>query len=158
MEALRDVTRTGLLGRPVLRQFVKFCLIGVTSMVIDVSLAWLFTYRIGWHWALAQTLSFSVAVSNGYVWNSLWTFRGLGTRRRHEQYLMFVAVNIVGLALNLTIMKSVFFCFTGRIINQGNPDPAHWWVAKALAIVLVSLWNFLANRHWTFAHRPVPRA
>jgi len=28
-----------------------------------------------------------------------------------------------------------------------------WKGAKGLAIVIVSLWNFLANKYWTFRHK-----
>lgn len=132
------------------RQFIKFCMIGFTSMIIDVGIARYLTYTLNWHWILAQTLSFSVAVSNGFLWNSLWTFRGMGSGRRHEQYVKFVAVNVVGLLLNIAIMKFVFLLFTGRLIHQGNPDPMHWNIAKGVAIVIVSCWNFLANKKWTF--------
>lgn len=141
-----------LLKRPGIQQFVKFCVIGFTSMVIDVSIAKKLTYGMGFHWVLAQTISFAVAVTNGFIWNSLWTFRGLGSGKRHEQYVRFVGVNIVGLLLNVAIMKGIFLFFTGKLINQGNPDETHWNIAKGVAVVLVALWNFFANKHWTFKH------
>ena len=139
-----------LLKRPGLQQFIKFCVIGFTSMIIDVSIAKRLTYGMGLHWILAQTISFAVAVTNGFIWNTLWTFRGMGSAKRHEQYLKFVAVNVVGLLLNVGIMKTVFLCFTGRLINQGNPDELHWNIAKGIAVVLVAVWNFSANKLWTF--------
>ncbi|HZO90998.1 MAG TPA: GtrA family protein [Chthonomonadaceae bacterium] len=140
-----------MVRHPSLRQFIKFCMIGCTSMVIDVGIAKYLTYSMHWNWILAQTLSFSIAVTNGFVWNSLWTFRGMGSGSRHQQYMKFVAINIVGLVLNIAIMKSVFFMFTGHIIHQGNPPSWQWNIAKGLAIVIVSSWNFLANKKWTFS-------
>ncbi len=148
---MAQATMTGLIQRTGVQQFLKFCVIGFSSMLIDVGIASYLTYTLGWHWILAQTLSFAVAVSNGFVWNSLWTFRGLGSGKRHEQYVKFVMVNIVGLLLNIGIMKFVFLLFTGELIHQGNPEPMHWKVAKGVAIVIVSAWNFLANKKWTFA-------
>lgn len=145
-----EAAPTPLLQREGVRQFVKFCLIGFTSMFIDVSIGRFLTYHVGLHWILAQTISFSIAVTNGFVWNSLWTFRGLGSGTKHQQYLKFVAVNVVGLVLNVAIMKGIFLLFTGRLIGQGNPDPTHWYVAKGAAVVCVSLWNFIANKYWTF--------
>ena len=144
-----------LIQRRGVRQFVKFCVIGFTSMIIDVSIAKTLTYRVGWHWIIAQTISFAVAVTNGFIWNSLWTFKGLGAGKRHEQYAKFVLVNIVGLGLNVFIMKFIFMIFTGRFIGQGNPPELQWNIAKGIAIVLVALWNFFANKHWTFKHPDV---
>ena len=139
-----------IMQRRGVRQFVKFCLIGFTSMVIDVGIAWFLTYHLGWHWILSQVISFSIAVTNGFIWNSLWTFRGLNSSRKRVQYAKFVAVNVVGLALNLAIMKSIFFLFTGNIINPSNPDEGHWKIAKAAAVAVVAFWNFFANKYWTF--------
>jgi putative flippase GtrA len=51
-------------------------------------------------------------------------------------------------------MKSVLFGFTGHIIHQGNPVEAQWNIAKGIAVVLVSMWNFFANKHWTFKKSP----
>lgn len=147
-----EVGAKPLLQRQGVQQFAKFCIIGFSSMLIDVLIAKKLTYGLHFHWVLAQAISFSLAVTNGFIWNSLWTFRGLGSGKRHEQYLKFVAVNIVGLLLNVLIMKIVFFTFTGQVINQGNPDEAHWNIAKGLAVVIVALWNFFANKHWTFKH------
>ena len=141
----------GLMQRQGVRQFVKFCLIGLTSMVIDVGIARYLTYKLNWNWIVAQTISFSFAVTNGFIWNSLWTFRGMGSGRRHEHYMKFVGLNIVGLLLNIGIMKFIFLLFTGRLIHQGNPDSMHWNIAKGVAIVCVSLWNFFANKKWTFS-------
>ena len=76
----------------------------------------------------------------------------MGSGKKHEQYVKFVTVNLIGLALNLAIMKTVFLIFTGRLINQGNPDKLHWAFATGIAILLVAVWNFLANRKWTFKH------
>ena len=147
-----------MLQRRGVRQFVKFCIIGFTSMILDVTIAKILTYRLNWHWILAQVISFSIAVTNGFIWNSLWTFRGLNSSRKRVQYAKFVLVNIVGLALNLAIMKVVFFLFTGHIINPRNPDEAHWNIAKAAAILVVAFWNFFANKYWTFRPHPAPKA
>lgn len=133
-----------------LRQFVKFCIIGATSAAIDWSI---FTvlFLHNWNPNVAQLISFSIAVSNGFLWNSLWTFRGLGAGPRHEQFVKFLAVNLVGLALTLAINNGVFFLFVGHVLRQGEPDKLHSYLSKAVALVLVAFWNFIANKKWTFS-------
>ena len=131
------------------QQFVKFCLIGASSAVIDIGISLLLISKLGMFWAAANTLSFMVAVTNGYFWNSLWTFRGMGTDRRHTQYLKFLAVNVVGLGLNLLIMGAIILLLTGHV--GGTPPRPIWAAAKGTAILLVAIWNFLANKRWTFA-------
>lgn len=148
---MTDAVPVPLLQRRGVRQFVKFCIIGFSSMIIDVGLAKYLTYTLHQHWILAQVTSFSLAVTNGFLWNSMWTFRGMGSGKRHEMYMKFVLVNVVGLIMNLAIMKGCFLIVTGKLIGQGNPDPLHWNIAKAIAIVVVASWNFFANKKWTFA-------
>jgi putative flippase GtrA len=135
------------------KQFVKFCLIGASSALLDVSISRRLIDVFGMYWLYANTLSFAVAVTNGYLWNSLWTFRGLGAAGRHTQYLKFVAVNTMGYGLNILIMSLMFLLLTGHL--HGNPPRPIWFAAKVTAIVLVAIWNFLANKRWTFAETRV---
>ena len=146
----QSVTAGRFLERRGVQQFIKFCVIGFSSMLIDVGISGYLTYQKSWIWWVAKTLSFSIAVTNGYVWNSMWTFRGMGAGRRHELYAKFVAVNLVGYVLNLGLMKAMFIAFTGQLIQKTTPDRTHWLVATAFAVAVVSLWNFLANKLWTF--------
>jgi putative flippase GtrA len=145
-----EVATVGVMQRPAVRQFLKFCIIGFSSMIIDVGISWYLTYHLQMLWFVAKTISFALAVTNGYTWNSMWTFRGMGAGPRHEQYVKFVAINIVGLVLNIGIMKSIFFLFTGHLIHHGSPDKTQFAIATAVAVVCVAVWNFVMNKKWTF--------
>ncbi|HLJ57128.1 MAG TPA: GtrA family protein [Chthonomonadaceae bacterium] len=143
-----------LIYRPAMRQFIKFIIIGFTSACIDVGVNKLLIHKFDTPWMLAAVIGFALGVTNGFIWNSRWTFRGMGSGRQHELYVKFVAVNIVGLLLNLCIMKLVFIGMTGQILLSANPTAFQWNVAKAIAIVIVAVWNFGANKLWTFRHKP----
>ena len=138
-----------VLQRPDVRQFVKFCIVGATSFTIDVGISYILTFGFGMWWVLAKTISFSLAVTNGFIWNRVWTFRAVGHRRKREQYAMFFGVNVVGYCLNLGIMKSVFWINTGQWRGQ-HPTKPVWAMATLAATAIVVFWNFFANRHWTF--------
>ena len=138
-----------LLDRPGLRQFIKFCIIGSTSFAIDFGISYFLTFPLHMWWVLAKTISFSLAVTNGFFWNQRWTFRAVGHRKHHEQYAMFAGVNIVGWLLNVSIMKTVFWISTGTFRGQ-HPTKPVWLAATILATVIVVFWNFFANKHWTF--------
>jgi putative flippase GtrA len=137
-----------------LQQFVKFCVIGATSAVIDVGLFNLLVVRGGDPTA-SRVLSFTIAVANGFIWNSLWTFRGHGTGSKHGQFLKFFGINVIGLILNLLIMNGLFYAFTGRFPHKPETDRLHLNAGLLVAIVIVSCWNFLANKRWTFNSPPV---
>lgn len=135
--------------RPDLRQFIKFCIVGATSFTIDLGISWLLHYRFGLPVFLAKTISFSLAVTNGFIWNQRWTFRAVGHRKHHEQYAMFVSVNLVGYVLNVGIVMSVIRLSTGTWSPPEAPKPV-FIMATLIATAVVVFWNFFANRHWTF--------
>ena len=143
-----------LLQRPAIQQFIKFCIIGASSTVIDGLISHTLTYRYGMNPTLAKTISFVFSVSNGFFWNSRWTFRGMGSGRLHEMYTKFIAINAVGLGLNLTIFKLVQVPFVGRFFKQGQPSQPVWFLAFGVATFCVAFWNFTANRKWTFRAGP----
>src|SRR5262245_49944727 len=131
-----DVAEQSLLHRPAVRQFIKFCIIGATSFSIDFLVSYALTFGPHMWWVLAKTISFSLAVTNGFFWNQRWTFRAVGHRAHHEQYAMFFGVNIVGWLLNLSIMKAVFFATTGTWRGQ-HPTKPTWIAATLLATLIV---------------------
>lgn len=150
-----ETTSATVLNRPGLRQFIKFCIVGASSFAIDFGVSWFLTFHLYLWWVLAKTISFSMAVTNGFFWNQRWTFQAVGHRKGHEQYAMFFGVNVVGWALNLAIMKAVFFIGTGTWKGQ-HPTKPLFVAATLTAMVIVVFWNFFANKHWTF-RRPDPQ-
>lgn len=167
-----------LLKRRGLRQFVKFCIVGATSTVIDFGIFYLLYYQFGLHAALerfvaavpaapdalpnfdvqiAVTLAFLVAVTNGFVWNSRWTFRageeGDAPVDARKQYAQFVLVNLIGLALNVLIVTVVLTLLPGGHTPGGHATGLQKYnplIAKLFATAIVVFWNFLANKYWTF--------
>jgi putative flippase GtrA len=160
---------SSLAARQGARQFVKFCIVGASSTIIDFGLLNLLKFKLGLPLALAASLSFLVAVFNGFYWNRKWTFRaGAGDMKR--QYPKFLATNIIGWLLNLTIMTLALIAasqlgythvdrtpaqiagliLTGEGKNEFRPLAVN--LAKAIATVCVTAWNFSAAKFWTFKH------
>jgi putative flippase GtrA len=135
--------------------------------VIDAGLLSLLHYRVGLPVAVAGTLSFLCAVTNGYIWNSRWTFRDRQGDSK-KQYPKFLATNVVGWGLNLTVMTLAIVMamrlgvmHTERSTNEiiqiiatgkGKSEfsPVVLIGAKVVAAVVVVAWNFTAARLWTF--------
>ena len=141
----------GLAQKAAVRQFVKFCIVGFSSLLVDFVISYTLIYHFHMkNPTLAKAISFLFSVSNGFYWNSKWTFRGMGSGARHQMYVRFVSVNIVGFCLNILLFKSVLFLFVGRFIGQGKPEKYQFIVATLCAAICTAFWNFLANRKWTF--------
>jgi putative flippase GtrA len=124
-------------------QLGKFCTVGATGYVLNLAVFALLVHGAGLHYLVAAVCSFLVAVTNNYAWNRLWTFRH---QRGHVGYqgLRFLLVSTVALLANLL--------FLGGLVALGLPKVP----AQAIAIALVTPWNFVANKLWSFRRRALP--
>lgn len=127
-----------LFKRRGIRQFIKFGIVGVSSTVIDWGIYLLLTRIFGIYYLMAKILSFGVAVLNSYIWNRRWTFRS-NDPQKLRQFIKFLTISIVGLVLNSTIM----FIAVDKL-------KYHDIIGLVLATGIVTIWNFLANKFYTF--------
>ena len=147
------VRDTALLRRTGTRQLIKFCLVGASSTAIDKGTLWFLVYRVipRTPWWVSATISFCLAVTNGFIWNRRWTFRAREHGNLRAQYWMFVTTNVVGLVLNLLLTKLFLIYFTGQLRHLGgNPKATKVLIASLSAVPFVMLWNFAASKYWTF--------
>ena len=121
-------------------QLAKFCIVGATGYAVNLAVFALLVHGFDIHYLAAAVCSFLVAVTSNYVWNRVWTFRH---ERGHLAYqgLRFLLVSTVALAGNLA--------FLSGLVALGVPKVP----AQAAAIALVTPWNFLANKLWSFRRR-----
>ncbi len=81
-----------------LMQFFRFGVVGgfgfvVTTAVLYATRPWVGNYA-------AIIPAFLVAATGNWALNRLWTFRGRGTQSAFREWAMFLAANLVGMALN----------------------------------------------------------
>jgi dolichol-phosphate mannosyltransferase len=119
-------------------ELVKFCVVGASGYVVNLVVYVLLLKGAGLHYMPAAIGSFLVAVTNNYIWNRRWTFRG---QRGHVvfQWLRFLVVSTLALAANLLVLYV--------LVEAGLSDAI---VAQAIAIVLVTPVNFVGNKLWSF--------
>jgi putative flippase GtrA len=151
----------GLLRLPAVRQFVKYCIVGTSSTLLDFGLFLFFMEvvhlhllcgSLGWGRVAAALLSFLGSVSNGFLWNNRWTFRQAGRSGIRRRYAKFVITNAIGLVLNLLILTTVAQAVPAGMLSFLRPhlhDPAGF-VGKLSATLVVVFWNFAASKYWAF--------
>ena len=120
-------------------QLGKFCTVGASGYLVNLAV-FAILVDSGLHYLLAATGSFLVAVTNNYIWNRLWTFRG---QRGHVAYqgLRFLVVSAVSLCANLVILHLLVQAMNREVLPQ------------AIAIVLVTPLNFVGNMLGSFGLR-----
>lgn len=130
---------------PLAFQFTKFGMIGLSNTVIDFTLLNLLHLVLKVPVLPANTVSFSCAVINSFVWNKYWTFQDKQTRNIAGQFIQFVIVSAIGLGFNNGIMY-----LAGSYL--GGFSPLQLNLAKLAASTVSMLWNFIAYK--TVVFRP----
>jgi putative flippase GtrA len=125
-------------------QLAKFCTVGATGYVVNLSVYTSLLKLAGLHYLLAAVCSFLVAVTNNYTWNRLWTFRHQRGGIAY-QGARFLVVSVLALAANLVVLQALVSLDVGKVL------------AQAIAIVLVTPLNFVGNKLWSFRAAPVLR-
>lgn len=168
--------------KPIFRQFVKFCIVGGLSFLIDYCIRMTLLFAIPYEGGLlsdvvgrylihsmpaifgfaktpydaaypvAATISSSVAILNSFFWNRLWTFSIRGKHERVAQLQRFVVVSVIAQVMNVLI--SSFF-------NHHLPFDDKWngRLALVIASVIIAIWNFTGQRLYAFrSKKPVEPA
>ncbi len=120
-------------------QFVRFCMVGVSGVSIDMLLLFLLSdpSMLGWGLTQSKIVSAEVATVNNFLWNDSWTFADMekiGTSK-FQRFLKFNAVCLVGVVINLILINIQFNWFG---VNR--------YLANATSIVVTAFWNYLMNK------------
>jgi len=129
---------------PVLEQFVKFGIVGISNTLLTFAVYTLLLKVFGVWYLAAAAIGFCVGAVNGFLLNRRWTFRGhVGDALTP---LRWTIVQGCGLGLNEGLLY--------LLVHDAHLDKL---VAQALAMGVVTVSTFTANRAWTFRTRaPVP--
>jgi putative flippase GtrA len=119
-------------------QLIKFCAVGASGYVVNLSVFALCVEVLGLHHLVAATAAFVVAVTNNFWWNRHWTFRARGGHAGF-QAARFFTVSVAAFlfaALVLELLVSV----------AGLPK----LLSQAIAVVMATPLNFIGNKMWSF--------
>ncbi len=129
------------LSAPVVVQFVKFGIVGVSNTLLSFGIYTLLLKGFGVWYLAASAIAFVVGAVNGFLLNRRWTFRGhVGDALTPVRWMV---VQGCGLFANLGLV----FLF----VEEVSLDKL---IAQACATGLVTVLTFFANRAWTFRMHP----
>ena len=120
-------------------QLVKFCLVGGTGYLVNLTVFAVCVHVLDLHHLVAATAAFVVAVTNNFLWNRYWTFRA---RRGHAgfQAARFFAVSVVAFLFAATVLELL-------VSVAGVAELP----AQAISIVAATPLNFIGNKMWSFS-------
>ena len=114
-------------------EFIRFCIVGVITFVIDYGLLYVLTERFGYSYLISSGIAFTVAVLINYVLCLLYVFKN--SRNGIKQISIFVLTSIIGLLLNQICMWLFVETFD-----------LYYMFAKIGATGIVMIWNFVTKR------------
>ena len=79
-------------------QFMMFGTVGTMGFLVDTATVYSLRYSLGLYGAGAA--AYLIAATFTWLFNRLWTFRGLGRDPVHQQWMRFLMFNIFGFILN----------------------------------------------------------
>ncbi|MCB1783439.1 MAG: GtrA family protein [Alphaproteobacteria bacterium] len=120
------------------KQFRRFSFVGLINTAVDFVVFSVLFYAAGVPYVIAHMCSFVLALTNSFLWNSLWTFKNLKRDKIFAQVVRFVGVGCIGLALS-----------TVTIYVAANYVPV--LLAKLLAVGVTIVWNYFGS--WFFVFR-----
>jgi dolichol-phosphate mannosyltransferase len=120
-------------------RFFRFGVVGFSGVFVDMAVFYLLRTVLGFGLTRSTMLSAEVAIINNFLWNDFWTFgdvsrRQPGKRQRIKRLIKFNIICLAGIILQTLIVNLLFNVFG---INE--------YVAKLMAIALVTVWNFWVN-------------
>lgn len=119
------------------KRFLLYASIGFLGAMIDLGGFLFLHHRMHLSVLSANILATSGAVVHNFLWHHFVTFRAHG-KTPHIAFALFLAVSIAGIAINS------FVLLLGIALGM---IPAF---AKIIAIMVVTLWNYLLNSRVTF--------
>lgn len=124
-----------------LQRFLRFGLVGLSGVFVDMGVLYLLSdpTTLGWGLTRSKIIASEIAIINNFLWNDRWTFgdissRQTGWQKRLKRLLKFNLICLAGLVLNVLLLNGLFNLFG---MNR--------YLANLIAIAAVTLWNFWLN-------------
>jgi dolichol-phosphate mannosyltransferase len=128
-------------------RFLRFCVVGASGVIVDMSLLYLLSdpSTLGLGLTRSKIMAAEAAILSNFLLNDAWTFRDLaskatGAGSKLRRFIGFNAICALGVAINVLILNLLF--------NYLHMDR---YIANAIAILIVTGWNYLLNRHLNWA-------
>lgn len=128
-------------------RLLRFCIVGASGVLVDMGLLFALSDPSTLHLGLTRSklVAAECAILSNFLLNDAWTFGDVsrlepGFAGRLRRFLGFNAICSIGLVWNVLVLNVLFnFAHVNR------------YIANAIAIVVVTFWNYGVNRKLNWA-------
>jgi len=125
-----------------LRRFLKFCLVGLSGVFVNMGLLWVLTEIAGLFYLLSAAISIETSIISNFMLNNHFTFRDRGSsgvKSFFNRLVKFNLVSLVGLGINMGVLWLLTEVFG-----------LYYLLSNLCGIAVATLWNYLVNTWWTW--------
>lgn len=117
-------------------QFIKFCIVGISNTAIGLGTYYLFLW-MGFHYIIANVLSWIISVFNAFYWNNKYVFDSKSSwiKSLYKTYVSYGVSFILGVVLIYVLVEWI------KISEI---------IAPLVILIITIPLNFLMNKFWAF--------
>ena len=158
-------------------RFLKFMVVGVIGFIVDFGTVTILQAtilpptnksgdRVILNVIVATSIAFIAALISNFTWNRIWTYPDSRSRSARHQLFLFAFISLVGW-LGRTIWITTAYHLLGTVFmplvlpvirivrtayvpSMAADDKLGTMLAMVIGVVVVTFWNFFANRRWTY--------
>lgn len=137
-------------------RFLRFAVVGAIGFVVDFGVFNLLVNLAHVPAVWAQVISFTAAVVSNFLWNRYWTYPDSRSKAISHQLVQFGVISAIGLGIRTPLfawLEKVLAQTFNRILPANFPLTTTFMghnAALAVVVLVVMMWNFFANRFWTY--------
>ncbi len=117
-----------------IKQILKFGVVGVIAFFIDYSLLYLLTEFFHIHYMVSSIISFTVSLVFNYIASIYWVF-DVKKKQTYKEIIVFTILSVIGLGINQLVMY--LMTDIGKI---------YYMLSKLVATAIVMVWNFITRK------------
>ena len=122
-----------VLSKNIVRQILKFGVVGGGAFLIDYSLLFILTDIFHIYYLTSSVISFIVSFIFNYILSITWVFEA--KKQDVKQVVLFLILSLIGLGLNQIIMYLSVDIFK-----------IYYMVSKLFATFIVMVYNFITRK------------
>jgi len=120
-------------------RFFKFCLVGASGVIVNMSLLWALTDKFGIFYLYSSAIAIETAILTNFLLNEHWTWRDRNVGSKLKRLITYNGVSLGGLTVNMTVL----WLLTTLL-------GLYYLVSNLGGIASATLFNFLLNDRWTW--------
>jgi len=122
------------------KRFLKFCIVGISGVGVNIGLYLLLTRELMVFYLLSSAIAIEVSILSNFTLNNFWTFRDRTSQTFLQRIIRFNSISIAGAVINITILAVLHGRFGfGDVVSQ------------LIGIGVATFWNYGMNITWTWS-------